>query len=91
MQQIKFMYKQFLREPLWFKLLILTTLLISIIFSSSSFSNNGYYQSGAKLAAAIFLCAYGIKMRRNPKIAAIFFILVAICIYLIWVNLKLAG
>ena len=90
MQPIKFMYKQFLKEPLWFKILIPTTLLISIIFSSSFFSNNGYYQSGAKLAAAIFLCAYGIKMRRNPRISAIFFVLVVICIYLSWSSFKLA-
>lgn len=30
MQQLKGFYIQFLREPLWFKALILTTLLLSI-------------------------------------------------------------
>lgn len=84
MPMIKFMYKQFLREPLWFKLLILTTLLISIIFSSSPFSSSGYYQGSAKLAAAIFFVTYGIKMRRNTRISAIFFVLAVLCIYLSW-------
>ena len=82
MQRIKFMNKQFLKEPLWFKILISTTFLISIIFSSSFFSNNAYYQSCSKLAAAIFFCAYGIKMRRNLQISVILFTLAVICIYL---------
>lgn len=43
MQWIKFMINQFLKEPLWFKILISATLLISIIFSSSFFSNNAYF------------------------------------------------
>ena len=54
MQRIKFMCKQFLREPIWFKILITVTLLISIVFSNSFFSNHAYYQSCSKLAAAIF-------------------------------------
>ena len=82
MQRIKFMMKQFLKEPLWFKILISITLLISIIFSSSFFSNYAYYQSFSKLAAAIFFCAYGIKMRRNLKTSVILFTLSVICIYL---------
>ncbi|MEH7074234.1 hypothetical protein [Neobacillus drentensis] len=82
MQRIKFMFKQFLTEPLWFKLLISTTLLISITFSSSYFSNLAYLQSGSKLAAAIFFVAYGMKMRRNRVISVIFFAFAAICIYL---------
>lgn len=53
MQRIKFMYRQFLSEPLWFKILISTTFIISIIVSSSFFSDYVYYQSYAKLAAAI--------------------------------------
>ena len=77
------MYKQFMREPLWFKLLIPVTLLISIVFSSSFFSN-GYYHPIAKLAAAIFFCTLGIKMKRNFKIFTLFFILAAVCVYLSW-------
>lgn len=59
MQRIKFMIKQFLKEPLWFKTLISTTLLISFVFSSSFFSYNDYYQSLSKFAASyIFLCIW---------------------------------
>ena len=82
MQQIKFMIMQFLKEPLWFKILVSTTLLISIIFSTSFFSSNAYYQSCSKLAAAIFFCTYGIKMRRSLKNSLIFFTLAGICIFL---------
>jgi hypothetical protein len=80
-------YKSFLREPLWFKILSSSTLLAAIVFSSSVFSDIGYYQSGAKLAAAIFFAAYGIKFRRNPRIFVLFFAMVLICIYLAWTNL----
>lgn len=89
MRRIKAMFYQFLNEPLWFKILIITTLLISIVFSSSPFSNNGYYPSFAKLAAAIFFTAYGFKMRRNRQLSTVFFILAVICIYLSWSSLKL--
>ena len=82
MQRIKFMIKQFLNEPLWFKILISTTFLISIIFSNSFFSNNPYYQSCSKLAAAIFFCAYAIKMRRNLINSVILFTIAGICIFL---------
>ena len=82
MHRIKFMIKQFLKEPLWFKILISSTLFISFIFSSSFFSNNAYFQSCSKLAAAIFFCTYGIKMRRNLKNSVILFTLAVICIYL---------
>lgn len=90
MQRITFMFKLFLKEPVWFKILISTTLLISIIFSSSLFSNNAYYQSCAKLAAAIFFCSYGIKMRRNLRISVIFFAVAVLCIYLSYDSFKLA-
>lgn len=82
MQRIKFMIMQFLKEPLWFKILISTTLLISIVFSSSLFSDNAYFRSCSKLAAAIFFCTYGFKMRRNLKNSLIFFTLAGICIFL---------
>jgi len=83
MQWIKFMYKQFLREPLWFKLLISVTLLISIIFSSSFFSD-AYYRSIAKFAAAIFFCTFGLKMKKNIKLSVLFYVLAVICVYLSW-------
>lgn len=82
MQRIKFMFKQFQKEPLWFKILISITLLISIVFSSSLFSDNAYFQSCSKLAAAIFFCIYGFKMRRNLKTSLIFFTLAGICVFL---------
>jgi len=76
------MIKQFLKEPLWFKILISATLLISIVFSSSFFSNNAYFQSCSKLAAAIFFCAYAIKFRRNLVTSVILFTSTVICIFL---------
>lgn len=82
MQQIKFMVIQFLNEPLWFKIIISATLLISIVFSSSLFSGNANFQVYSKLAAAIFFCTYGFKLRRNLKISLIFFTLGGICILL---------
>ncbi|PEQ83987.1 hypothetical protein CN481_23490 [Bacillus sp. AFS006103] len=76
------MIQQFLHEPLWFKILISSTLLISIIFSSSYFSYNPYYQSGSKLAAATFFCAYGLKYKSNRVTSVLFFTASALCIYL---------
>jgi hypothetical protein len=81
MQRIKFMIRQFLNEPLWFRMLISLTLLISIVFSSSFFSNQ-YIRGYSKLAAAIFFCAYGIKMRRNLLSAVLLFAPATLCIYL---------
>ncbi|MFD2443917.1 hypothetical protein ACFSO7_07950 [Bacillus sp. CGMCC 1.16607] len=82
MHRIKFFIKLFIKEPWWFKILIVTTLLVSFIFSSSFFSYNPYYESLSKLAAAIFFGAYGIKMRRSTLTAVILITLAAICIYL---------
>ncbi|QFF97563.1 hypothetical protein PB01_01330 [Psychrobacillus glaciei] len=82
MHRVKFMIKQFLKEPLWFKMLISTTLLASIVFSSSFFSDSVYFQSCSKLAAAIFFCAYGFKLRKSLKNSLILFILAGICIVL---------
>ena len=76
------MIKQFLTEPLWFKILIFTTLLISIIFSSSYYSKHAYFQSISKAAAATFFIAYGIKMRRSRVTAVILFTTAVVCIYL---------
>lgn len=88
MLRLSMMYKQFVREPLWFKFIIISSLLISIIFSSSFFSEQGYYQSAAKWAAAIFFLTYGIKFRRNTKVAVVFFILMSASIYLSFEHLK---
>ncbi|WP_059174073.1 hypothetical protein [Bacillus sp. FJAT-27445] len=82
MMRIKFMFKQFLKEPFWFKLLIITTLVSSILFSSSLFTGNVYFQSLSKLAAAIFFVAYGFKFRYNRLILCIFTTVAALCIYL---------
>lgn len=82
MLRVKFMIKQFLKEPLWFKILISITLLISIIFSSAIFANNAYYEGFSKLAAAIFFCAYGIKLRSNGLTSVILLSSSALCIYL---------
>lgn len=79
---------QFLREPLWFKLLISTTLIISIFFSSSLFVNHPYLQSLAKLAAAVFFCTYGFKMKGSQKNSIIFFSLAFLCIVLSILELK---
>jgi hypothetical protein len=87
MQRIKFVIRMFMKEPLWFKILIFLTLLISIVYSSSYFSNNTNYQSLAKLSASIFFFTYGIKLRRNLKVSIVFFIFVIICIYLSWESL----
>jgi hypothetical protein len=73
------MIKQFLKEPLWFKILISLTFLLSIILSSS---DNALFQSGSKLAAAIFFIAYGVKLKRNRVIAVVFFALAVLCIIL---------
>ena len=82
MQRIKFMIQLFLKEPLWFKMLISITLLTSIIFSSSFFSDIPIYQGISKLAAAIFFCAYGFKFKMNRLTSILFFTAAAICIYL---------
>lgn len=82
MKALKSMYYQFIREPLWFKVLISLTLLASILFSSSMFSDHVYFNIIAKLAAAIFFCSYGIKMRRNRQISVIFFALTVLSVIL---------
>ncbi|WP_316569496.1 hypothetical protein [Neobacillus sp. YIM B06451] len=82
MMRIKFMLKQFLKEPFWFKLLIITSLVGSILFSSSYFSGNEYFQSLSKLSAAIFFTAYGLKFRYNRIVFSIFTVVAALCIYL---------
>lgn len=82
MRMIKFMFIQFLREPLWFKVLISTALLASIVLSSSYFSYNPIYESVSKLAAAIFFIVYGIKFRRNLLTSGLLFAAAVVCIVL---------
>jgi hypothetical protein len=82
MQRIKFMVQLFLKEPLWFRLLISITFLFSVIFSSSYFSDTSFYESLSKLAAAIFFAAIGIKLRMNRFLSILLFTAAAICIYL---------
>ncbi|MBO9598436.1 MAG: hypothetical protein J7559_11555 [Cohnella sp.] len=84
MQRLKFMGKMFLREPLWFKILAPATLLISILLSSDMFSEESNSQSLGKLAAAIFFCIFGIKMRYNRRVSMIFYALAAFSLYLAW-------
>lgn len=91
MQKIKFLFRLWMNEPLWFKCLTVSTLLISIVFSSSVFFHNTNYQSLAKLATAIFFCAFGIIFRRNLKISIIFFSIVVICIFLAWNSFDYAS
>lgn len=79
------MYKQFLKEPLWFKVLVLTTLVISIVFSGSVFSSS--VQSIAKFAAAVFFCTYAIKFRRIVKVSVAFYVLAGLCLFVAWGRL----
>jgi hypothetical protein len=79
MQRIIIMIKLFLKEPLWYKVLISLTLLISVIFSGME---NVVFQSLSKLAAAIFFTTYGIKFRYNRPVSILFFTVALICIYL---------
>jgi len=89
MRLIKATYRQFLSEPMWFKVLVLSSLLVSIVLSSSYFPDHGYYESFSKLAAAIFFGSYGIRMRRNRIVSSVFFIVTVICIFLAWSSLRL--
>lgn len=84
MEKIKCMVKQFLSEPLWFKVLIISTLVSSILFSSSLFANRPIFESIAKFTAAIFFCTYAIKLRRKQMVSMVFFVLTALCIYFSW-------
>ncbi|WP_342431607.1 hypothetical protein [Neobacillus sp. FSL H8-0543] len=82
MHWIKFMIMQFLKEPMWFKVLIVSTLLCSIIFSSSFFSENTYLQGFSKLAAAAFFLTCGFKMRKSHLASIVLYSMAVICIFL---------
>lgn len=60
------------------------TLLISILLSSEMFSDDSNSQSIGKLAAAVFFCVFGIKMRYNRRVSIIFYALAAFSLYLAW-------
>lgn len=88
MQRIRFMWEQFLRQPVWFKMVVSISFLASIIFSSSYFSENDYYEGISKLAAAAFFGVFGYKTRRNRQTSIILFFLAAFCLLLaIWAFL----
>lgn len=82
MGRIQSFFKLFLREPLWFRMVVGFSLLASIAFSSSAFSLGGYSESVSKLAAAIFFGAFGLNMRCNRRISIVFFAVTAVCLYL---------
>jgi hypothetical protein len=84
MQRLRFMFKMFLREPLWFRILVIATLLVSVIFSSSAASSMAYADSYAKIAAAILFMTVGFKLRRNTVLAAVFGFLTLLSLYLAW-------
>ncbi|WP_270180966.1 hypothetical protein [Alkalihalobacillus sp. CinArs1] len=82
MGRITWFFKSFMREPLWFKVVIIVTFLTAIVFSSSAFSST--LQSIAKLAAAIFFMTYGIKLRHSRLVSTIMFAVALISLYLAW-------
>ncbi|MCM3633698.1 MULTISPECIES: hypothetical protein [Paenibacillus] len=83
-QRVKFYYRLFMKQPLWFKVLIPLTFIASLLFSSSLFSYNSNYDSLAKLSAALFFLVFGLKLRRNVKVSAVFFVLGIVCLALSW-------
>ncbi len=90
MQRMIFMFRAFLKEPLWFKTLISITLLVSIVFSSSIISYDRIYESISKFAAAIFFCIYGFKLRKNLRTSIIFLYLqLCVFIFLYIISLRL--
>jgi len=90
MQRIRFMIKHFLKQPLWFKILSISSLLISIIFSSSFFSDDSYVQGLSKLAAAIFFCACGYNLRRSRLNSIIMYTAAIICMFLFGAHIASA-
>jgi len=81
MRRIHSFYKLFLREPLWFRMVVVISLLMSIVLSSSAFSLGGYSESVSKLAATVFFGAFGVNMWRNRRISLIFFAIAVLCLY----------
>ncbi|CAI6086455.1 hypothetical protein [Cohnella sp. JJ-181] len=82
MQRLKFMFRLFLRQPLWFKILAPAALLASIVLSGSRFGEDAGYDGGAKLAAAVFFGLWAIQLRGNRRLSLIFLALAALSLYL---------
>ncbi len=85
------MFQLFLREPLWFRVLVLAMLLVSIIFSSSAASDIDYANSYAKIAAAILFLSVGLKLRQNSRLLIIFGLLTLLSLYLAWDSYSTSG
>ncbi|MGD6843720.1 hypothetical protein ACQCVH_14500 [Bacillus infantis] len=83
MKRLKLFAGLFLREPLWFRILIAGSLLLSILFSSSVFADGGsFFQGASKAAAAIFFGALGMKLKASRGAGAAMFLASAICLVL---------
>lgn len=82
MRRLKFIYRFYLRQPLWFRILAPAALLASIFFSSSFFADESLYDGWAKLAAAIFFGAWGSRLRSNRQLLIVFCALAALSLYL---------
>ena len=77
----------FLREPLGYKILILSALTLAIVFSSNSF--HLYAQVGAKLSAAVFFGAAAYPFRGNRTVFRIMIVCAVLCVLLagnIWLH-----
>lgn len=84
MRRVSFLYRMFLRKPLWFRTIVGISLLASIVFSSPAIPLGGYSESVSKLAAALFFGTVGTAMRRNRPILLLFVALTALCLYMSW-------
>ncbi|MFC3798856.1 hypothetical protein [Cohnella sp. GCM10012308] len=82
MQRLKFIYRFYLMQPLWFKISAPAALLASIIFSGSSFGDESFYEGWAKLSAAVFFGLWGARLRSNRQLFIVFFALAALSLYL---------
>ncbi|MEW9699448.1 hypothetical protein [Paenibacillus sp. SI8] len=72
--KMKFLSEQFRKNPLWFKLLTFAVIVIEA--TSIFYVKNAYWRSGAQFIMAIFLCACGVKERKNnPTMSAVYFVL----------------
>ncbi|WP_037290900.1 hypothetical protein [Saccharibacillus sacchari] len=85
--RLKGLYAMFLREPLGYKILILSALASAIVFSGSAF--HLYAQVGAKLSAAVFFGAAAYPFRGNRKVFRIMMVCMVLCLLLagkIWLD-----
>ncbi|WP_409289157.1 hypothetical protein [Peribacillus sp. SCS-37] len=82
MRRIRSMAKQFLKEPLWFRIIIITSFIAAIVFSSSFFKEKSFYDGFSKSAAAIIFASYFVKFKRNTYTAAILAACAILSIYL---------